>query len=369
VISCQVHFGGPGRPKAALRDLLAERVAAVPAGGSIDWVTYYFRDRRLAGDLVAARRRGVEVRVTLEGRPRTAQANDAVIALLEQGLGAGLRVVAAATDGLPLGKLLRPRLHEKLYCFSHPKPTACIGSFNPSGDEPELAPEVIREIGDHDRAFNLLVELHGAPLVDSLVAHARALHHAPHGALDRFRAEANRSLIANGLSVHFWPRVGPDPVNRRLALLSSGSRVRLAASHVSGPTARRLLARLARRGVAIEILAESTHRRVPPDVERHLREAGASIRRIGDAESWIPMHDKFALVDALVETGTERYAIFGSFNWSEPSRRFNREIGVVSSEAGVFDAFAERWEELTRYASAPAPGSDRRESGLTQRGD
>jgi phosphatidylserine/phosphatidylglycerophosphate/cardiolipin synthase-like enzyme len=338
---------------AALRDLLAERVSGVPAGGSIDWVTYYFRDRRLAGELVSARRRGVEVRVTLEGRPRTARANDAVIALLEEGLGAGLRVVQAATDGMPLGKLLRPRLHEKLYCFSHPQPMAWIGSFNPSGDEPELAPEVIREIGDHDRAFNLLVELSGRPLVDALVAHARALHDAPHGALDRFRPDANRSLAANGLSVHFWPRFRQDPVNRRLALLAVGSRVRLAASHVSGPTTQRLLARLARRGVAIEILAESTHRRVPPAVERHLLEAGASIRRIGNAESWIPMHDKFA----LVETGAERHTIFGSFNWSEPSKRFNREIGVVTREPGVFESFEERWEELTRYACAPAPGS------------
>ena len=30
---CQVHFGGPGRPDGRLRDLLAERVAQVPAGG------------------------------------------------------------------------------------------------------------------------------------------------------------------------------------------------------------------------------------------------------------------------------------------------------------------------------------------------
>lgn len=351
--SCQVHFGGPGRPEACLRDLLAERVSRVPTGGSIDWVTYYFRDRRLAGELVAARRRGVEVRVTLEGRPRTPRANDAVIAQLKEGLGAGLRVVESATDGLPVGMLLRPRLHEKLYCFSHPQPTAWIGSFNPSGDEPELAPEVIQEIGDHDRAFNLLVELRGEPLVDALVAHARALHGAPHTILDRFRPTANRSLTVDGFSVHFWPRIRPDPVNRRLAVLPSGSRVRLAASHVSGPTTRRALSRLARRGVTIEILAESTHRRVPAAVERQLLEAGASIRRIGDAESWTPMHDKFTLVEA----GAERHTLFGSFNWNELSRRFSREIGIVATEPKLFDTFAERWEELLQHTSASKPAS------------
>jgi phosphatidylserine/phosphatidylglycerophosphate/cardiolipin synthase-like enzyme len=325
-------------------------VAGVPAGGSIDWVTYYFRDRRLAAEVVAARRRGVEVRVTLEGRPRTARANDAVIALLREGLGAGLRVAEAASDALPLGKLLRPRVHEKLYCFSHPRPSAWIGSFNPSGDEPELAPEVVREIGDHDRAFNLMVELSGDTLVQALTAHARKLHRASHGVLDRLRPDTNRGLHEDGFSVHFWPRCSPDPVNRMLAGLPAGSRVRLAASHVSGPTAGRVLSRLARRGVRLEVLAEATHRRVPPEMERRLLDAGASIRRVGAAKGWTPMHDKFA----LVETGAERHTLFGSFNWSEPSRRFNREIGVVSTQAHLFESVSERWEELSLHAVASA---------------
>lgn len=350
----QVHFGGPGRPDGRLRDLLAERVAAVPAGGAIDWVTYYFRDRRLAGELVAAHRRGVAVRVTLEGRPRTTHANDAVIALLGDGLGEGLRVVAARTDPLPLGKALRPRLHEKLYCFSHPEPSAWVGSFNPSGDAPELMPEVIPEIGDHDRAYNLLVELRGEPLVTALVAHARALHSAPHGPFDRFRPDANRSLALGDFVVHFWPRVAPDPVNRWLSGLPAGSRVRLAASHVSGPSAGRTLTRLARRGVTLEILAESTQRRVPVKMVRQLSASGATIRRIGQGECWIPMHDKFA----LVETPTERRSVFGSFNWSEPSRRFNREIGVVSSDDELFETFEKRWQELGHAASSGGSASD-----------
>jgi phosphatidylserine/phosphatidylglycerophosphate/cardiolipin synthase-like enzyme len=326
----------------------------VPAGGAIDWVTYYFRDRRLAEELVAAERRGVAVCVTLEGHPRTAHANDAVIAILREGLGHGLRVVAARSDRLPLGKALRPRLHEKLYCFSHPEPSAWVGSYNPSGDTPELQPDVIEEIGDHDRAYNLLVELRGEPLAPALVAHARALHRAPHGPFDRFRPDTNQSLASGDALVHFWPRVSPDPVNRWLSGLPSGSRVRLAASHVSGPTARRVLTGLARRGVDLEVLAESTHRRVPEAMARQLSEAGATIRRIGHGERWIPMHDKFV----LVETANERRSIIGSFNWSEPSRRFNREIGVVSGSPQLFEALAQRWQELGQAASGPESGSD-----------
>jgi phosphatidylserine/phosphatidylglycerophosphate/cardiolipin synthase-like enzyme len=325
-----------------LRDLLAERIAAVPGGGAIDWVTYYFRDRRLARDLVAARRRGVDVRVTLDGHPRTPGANDAVIGLLTDGLADGLRVVRHPMDGARWGKLLRPRLHEKLYCFSHPEPAAFVGSFNPSGDVPEESPDVLREIGDHDRGHNVLVELRGTELAAPLVAHARHLHASCHGALDRFSPRSNRALVRDGIEIHFWPRVRPDPILRRLARLGPGSRVRLAASHISGPTSRRVLVGLAARGVELAILTEATHRRVPPAMEQRLAAAGIPIRRVLHADEWIPMHNKFALVEA----NACRSVIFGSYNWSEPSRRLNREIGVIARDAALFDAFAARWEDL-----------------------
>ncbi len=340
-----VHFGGPDRPVGALRDVLAQRIADVPAGGSIDWVTYYFRDRRLAADLVAARRRGVSVRVTLDGQPRAPRANDAVIALLQSALGDDLRAVRRAVDGTPVGRLLRPRLHEKLYCFSHPEPVALVGSFNPSGDEPEQAPEVLREIGDHDRGHNLLVELRDPMLAAALVAHARHLHGARHAALDRFSPAANRFLVSGALTVHFWPRLRPDPVYAWLGRLAPGSRVRLAASHISGVSARRALRALAGRGVGVEILSEATRRRVPSATQHELEAAGVSFRRVA-SDPWLPMHNKFALAEA----GPERWVIFGSFNWTEPSRRLNREIGILASDARLFDSLAERWQVLEASA-------------------
>ena len=181
-------------------NLLAQRVARVPKGGSIDWVTYYFRDRRLAAALVEARQRGVDVRVTLDGHPRTPNANDAVIDILKGGLGSGLRVVRGRIDGTPLGKIARPRLHEKLYCFSHPTPVAFVGSFNPSSDSPEAEPEVIEEIGDHDRAHNLLVELGHPGLVRALMDHARSLHIARHGCFRSIRFECEPPAAARRLS-------------------------------------------------------------------------------------------------------------------------------------------------------------------------
>ena len=343
----QVHFGGPDLAPGRLRDLLAERVAAVPAGGAIDFVTYYFRDRRLAAELLAAKRRGAAVRVTLDGRPRSAHANDAVIQMLagQGGLGNGLRVVRG-------GRLLRPRLHEKLYCFSHPSPAAFIGSFNPSGDSPEADPDLLREIGDQDRGYNLLVELRAPALVEALALHARALHAARHGPCDRFAPAANRALRCGDVEVHFWPRVSRHPVVSMLQRAAPGTRVRLVTSHLSGPSALHSLTWLARRGLALEILVGGTERRVPARGERRLAAAGISVRRVLHPEG-LPMHDKFLLIEAP----EQRQVVFGSFNWSEPSRRFNREIGAIARDPALYAAFAARWQVLRAHAEAPQAAS------------
>lgn len=337
-----VHFGGPdGRP-ARLRDLLAERVAAVPAGGEIDWATYYFRDRRLAHALLDARRRGVRVALTLEAQPRTAPANHAVVRILSGagGLGEGLRLVRHAR------LFLRPHLHEKLYCFSHPQPVAFIGSFNPSGDEPELEPEIVAEIRDQDRGYNVLVELRQRAVVNGLVAHARRLHRSRHGLLERFSAAADGRLQGDDVEIFFLPGRQPHPLLAQLRQVGAGELVRIAASHIKGPTAARTLLELAGRGARVTILAEETHRRVPPSMEARLRDAGITIRRLVHPAG-LPMHDKFVLIG---HEGRRR-VVFGSFNWTERSFRLNHEIGAICTNRDVVDAFAARWQALEAQAA------------------
>jgi phosphatidylserine/phosphatidylglycerophosphate/cardiolipin synthase-like enzyme len=346
-----LHFGGPDLPARRLRNLLAERVEAVPAGGRILFVTYYFRDRDLAGRLLAARRRGVDVRVVVDGHPRTPRANRAVAELLRgpEGLGSGFREARCRADGSQLGKLLRPRVHEKLYVFSHPEPAAFVGSFNPSGDEPEEAPDVLAEILDQDRGHNLLLELLEPEVVAALAAHAERLHDERSGALCRFSNGAGRTLRFEDLELHFRPRLRGDPLLELLAGLGAGARVRLCSSHLSGPTATRALRSLLRRGAELEILAEASARRVPPETERALLRAGARLRRVAHPAG-LPMHHKFLLVEAP----GRRLAVLGSFNWTEPSLRLNREIGLVTSDPRLFDALALRWEELDAMARTGA---------------
>lgn len=344
----EVHFGGPDLPPRRLRDLLEAHVHAVPPGGAIDWVTYYFRDRPLAAALLEAHRRGGRVTVTIDGRPRTAHASDRVAAMLAgpRGLGDGFRALRMARVPAPSGRLQAPHLHEKIYAFSHPGPVAFVGSFNPSGDDPEEQPELIEEIRDQDRGHNVLVGFHDPVLVRALTAHARWVHRARLVGLAGSLAAANRAVVAGPTELHFLPRPGPHPVARRLGRLRPGARVALTGSHVKGRGAVRLLAALARGGVGVEVLAEATRRRVPTRVEEDLRAAGVAVRRLVDPAG-LPLHDKFV----LAEEAGRRWVAFGSFNWTTRSRWLNREVCAISTDPALVGAFADRWQALAAVAA------------------
>ena len=353
--SDEIYFGGPDLPPGRLRDLLAERIAGVPAGGAIDWVTYYFRDRRLAEELVRAHRRGVKVTVTLEGHPRTPDANDEVIAMLTgpDGLDKGFRTVRLPRVLTPSGKLRNPHLHEKLYCFSHPKPVAFIGSFNPSGDDPEDRPEIVREIGDQDRGHNVLVGLTEHSLVEGLVRHARWVHRARHGRFDRFFAGATRVLKGSDSEIHFLPRLRSHPAIRLLRRVGVGAHIRVAVSHLKKTPFVATIIALAGQGAKVRVLAEHTLRRVPKRIEQVLTEAGVPFRRVTHPEGF-PMHNKFV----LVEKAGQRWVIFGSFNWTGRSYWLNYEIGAISTNAQLFAAFASRWEALEAQGGPPYKQTD-----------
>lgn len=353
--SFEIHFGNPTQPAGYLRDVLARHVAAVPPGGSIDWITYYFRDIELAKLLLQAHKRGVKVTVSLPATPRVSEANRAVIGMLSgpEGLGKGLNVVTFLGIPAPPGKAWKPQLHEKLYCFSHPRPIAFVGSFNPSGNHPEQQPEIIREIGDQDRGYNVLVGLVEPNLVRCLIEHVRHLHQTPSGLLYRFTREANRQIKNSDTTIHFLPSLQPHPVIQFLKQIGTGAYVRIAASHIRTKSAADIMIEMARRGVEVEIIAEATHRRVTPAVEQRLVASGIRFRR-AQISGELPMHLKFV----LVEDQGKVWSIFGSFNWTNPSFWLNHEIIAISSNPLIFQKFSNCWHMLKKEATVPVEQKD-----------
>ena len=339
----RIFFGGPDRPPRALRDLLHSRVAGVPPGGEIFWATYYFRDQSLADALVLARRRGVNVRLTLEANPRTAHANRPVFETLQSpaGLDGGLRALKHLwPENLQFWR--NPRLHIKLYYFSHPEPHVLLGTFNPSGNRPE-DPAIVAEIGDQDRGHNFLLEWTDRRLVSPLREHIRLIHTSFHGPWERLLPDNNRVIATDDTRIFLFPRIRRGVIRRKLKDLPTGAVLRLAVSHMNDRRIVRSLALLADRGVRIEILAHDTKRRVPHWGERSLNRNGITFRRYVHPEN-LPMHNKFI----LVETPERREVLFGSMNLSGRSLHANHELLVASENLSLFQAFEERWKQMLR---------------------
>lgn len=321
-----VHFGGPDLPPRLLRDLLRQRIDAVPAGGRIAWATYYFRDRDLAAALIAASDRGVEVVLQIEGTPRRASANAPVLALLKaHGLRGGLTVAAARV------KAVHPHLHSKIYYFSHPRPAVLVGSFNPSGDLPEDA-DVIAEIGDQDRGDNLLVEI-GEP------AFAEALGRKVAGLTAPFARLRNaRRLVGCDATAWFFPNFGTSPIERSL---DGAADILGCISHLKAGSLTAQLEKAAARGARVRLLVHDTARRVPHGIVARLQSAGVNISRVRYPDD-LPMHAKFIVAD-----GT---AWFGSFNYNPRSRWLNHEILLSSRHPAIVGALAKRFEVIARSA-------------------
>jgi phosphatidylserine/phosphatidylglycerophosphate/cardiolipin synthase-like enzyme len=332
----RIEFGGPDMPPRRLRDLLQAHVDASPSGSRIDWATYYFRDRALAEALIRASDRGVRVRLALEPDPRRKGANDAVIAMLKaHGLKGGFHLYNPAPFD-------RGHLHAKIYAFSQPN-IAWVGSFNPSGDEPEDA-DVIAEIGDQDRGHNLLLGIERPRLTSALRVHVRKLARWRPLPL-KFTPHFNLPVDDGGTRLYFYPRFRRQPAEREIARLKRGDRFRGAISHLKNGELTRQLEKAVKRGATVDLLVHDTERRVPCELVKRLSQSGVRITRVGHPDD-LPMHAKFLLVDC----GGESRAWLGSHNFNPKSQTRNAELLLCTADDNVISALSHRFDEIAAMA-------------------
>ena len=332
----RVEFGGPDLPPRRLRDLLQSYVDSARAGSRIDWATYYFRDRRLAKALMRASDRGVLVRLVLEPDPRREGTNDPVITMLK---GHGLQGGFHLYNPTPFN---RGHLHAKIYAFSQPD-IAWIGSFNPSGDDPE-DPDVIAEIGDQDRGHNLLIGIERPKLTAALRLHVGRLAEW-HLLLPKFSRHFNRMIEDDGARLCFLPRLQPCQAEREIKQMEPGDRFRGAISHLKKGKLTRELCKAAQRGVQVELLVHDTERRVPSKLINSMLEFGVRITRVVHPEN-LPMHSKFL----LIERGDDRAAWLGSLNYNPKSLTRNAELLLRTSDPAVIAALNLRFDQIAAMA-------------------
>lgn len=271
--------------------------------------------------------RGVGVRLVIDGHPRCARANEAVIALLSaHGLNGGFALYNGTGH-----------LHSKIYGFDD---FALVGSFNPSGNTPE-DPSIIAEIGDQDRGHNLLLRINSEPMLVALRSQIASLATEQKGLFRRFSRESNRITGAAEGDLFFYPRLRTLIVERRIDRLGRGDSVRGALSHFKPGKLANSFVTAARRGVTIRLLVHDTERRVPQKLVEYLHDHGIAIVRIRDPND-LPMHAKFI----LLERAGAVEAWLGSYNFNPRSRWLNSEVVMRTIRPETTQRLAERFEQI-----------------------
>ena len=342
--SCSnVHFGGPDLKKYALRDILLDCINQTPASGIIHWICYYLNDRSILDALANAATRGVSITIFIEATPRIPEINRASIEYLRNHAPAQIKIILA--DKKPaweyFGLHWRPHFHGKLYYFSHPNPHVLLGSYNPTAGADELSDQLLGEIGDHSISHNALVDISDNIAVSIFATYINSLHQRWFRSIARCTPSHNQTHHAGDWDINYLPRLRTHPIQRLLTKNDKPAVVKCAISHLKGPGIRRTLLNALRSGKEIEILLDSTQRRVSREHLSFLEQ-----NNIRYYQPTLPpnclMHNKFI----LCESENEASVTFGSYNWSARSRYLNHEIIASTSDGSIVSRFKQRWEKI-----------------------
>lgn len=340
-----IYFGGPDLTKNHLRDTLQQHIEAIPSGGKICWMCYYFNEPSLLDTLLAASQRGVHIDLIIDGNPRTPEINQLTIQKLTLQVPPLINIIKVKKKPFweYLGIHWHPHLHSKLYYFSHPFPHVLIGSYNPTAGLDYLSQEMLEKIGDHSISHNVLVNITDSVSVDTLHKYFSDMQQPWNRRLSRILSSHNQTHNSNQWQLDFLPRLASHPIDTLLKNQDPNATVKCAISHFKGPGILRSLKSAIKIGKNIEIILESNPRRVS---KQHL--AFLDCHKIKYYQQKISenclMHNKFI----LYESEKENCVMFGSFNWSARSRYLNHEITACTNDKKIVAAFKNRWNQMIK---------------------
>jgi phosphatidylserine/phosphatidylglycerophosphate/cardiolipin synthase-like enzyme len=341
--SPKTYFGGPDKDKNLLRDILVEHIHAVPAGGNISWLCYYLNDPAIFQALIDASKRGVTVIITIDARPRTPSINQACIDQLSQFSNSLIKVIMVKKKLLweYLGIHWHPHLHSKLYYFSHPTPQILVGSYNPTAGDKHIDKASIEKIGDHSVSHNVLTRVDEQDTVNYLKNYISDMQNYWRRMFARVSATHNTTYQSQKWTIDFLPRLSKHPINALLSKKDNNAKIKCAISHLKGPGTLSPLKTAIKLGKKIELLLESSQRRVANKNLAFLDKHKIKYHQ-PKLEKNCLMHNKFI----LYQSDQEHCVMFGSFNWSARSRLLNHEVVVCSHDKEIVAAFEQRWNQI-----------------------
>jgi len=325
-------------PDPAIEDLLLALIDRAVPGSRIRLAVYHFTRGRVTSALQRAYRRGVDVRVLLDGQVRAllddpdngSDVTEASALILA--LGRSRVTLCRAPGGACLGTGI---MHHKTFLFSD------VG-----GGSRNVVVQASHNLttGQNHRHNNAVVIRGDSAL---FAAYERTFEQQRRDVvqLDYYRASAGNFPTR----AYFFPRPSGDTavsVIDNVSCADSG-RIRVAMAFFTNARLEvaRALARRQRAGCSVEAVIGDDTIRVGRTVLRTLRDAGVRVtlypRRAG---TW-GLHSKYLLIDARYNgsTAARRLVFTGSHNWTGAALRENDETMLRVDDRGVFDAFLADW--------------------------
>ena len=339
----QIYFGGPDVKKHLLRDLLIEKIHLSQPGGKIIWVCYYLNDPHIIDALLDAAQRNVHVDIIIDSNPRCPSINDELSFKLDALSEGNINITTIKLKNIwnLIGIRWHPHLHSKLYYFSTPHPQALIGSYNPTADSDHLNDKQLSEIGDHSISHNALASITDPYIINKLIKYSNTLKSSTTKFFSRITQLHNRTHNSNQWSINFLPTFSQHPADQLLTKNDNNATIKCAISHLKGPGILRSFKNALNKGKKIEIVLESSERRISKHHLQFLNNQNIQYHQ-PKLHSHCLMHNKFI----IYQSSNEHCVMFGSFNWSTRSRYLNHEIIARTDSPDIVEKFEMRWHKL-----------------------
>jgi phosphatidylserine/phosphatidylglycerophosphate/cardiolipin synthase-like enzyme len=311
----------------AIADHIDSLIDATPPGGLIRIAIYKFTSPTFANALVNAERRGVRVRLVVDGGSR----GNAAYRKVAKALGTSRKRrswIVACEHGCIGDKIM----HNKFYLFSRTGPASDVvvqSSANMT---------TTNRVNAWNNAFTTSDSALYRGYGDYFSALAERRHHKGH----------YRVTHGDDATLYTFPRASGDTLYQMLGHVgcSGGTAVRVATYDLTRTDIARRLWSLAHQGCDVRVVYTELGKRAG----RLLRRAGGP--RILDShyrDTFV--HSKYVLIDGSYAGENRQIVITGSPNDTKPGLRDNDEAMLAIDDPAIHARYADNFAALWRTAS------------------
>jgi phosphatidylserine/phosphatidylglycerophosphate/cardiolipin synthase-like enzyme len=322
-----------------VEDRLVQLIDAAVPGSRIRGALYTFTRTGPADALGRAAARGVDVKIILDGG---ADGAGSEVGTLRTGLGTGNVRLCDSPGTACVGSGI---MHHKTFLFS----ALADGSTN-----------VVAQ-ASHNLTANQLQMHNNAIIVRGDATLFAAYERTWNDLFADVEIPDYYRLTDGDLAtrVYFFPRPGGGDTTVSIldnVACDGTARIRVAMAFFTDARLEvaQALARRAREGCDVQVIAGNAEIPLGGSVETTLTGAGVRLFKYPDRSGW-GLHSKYMIIDAnYAGSAAHRRLVFtGSHNWTGPALSINDETMLRVEDNGVFDAYLADWNHVRVESARP----------------